>query len=76
VTAAILIALLRLREPPQAMPSVTFTVTHVEDTQPEIIHVYNLDDGPRAILLSRVRSEESDPAGPVRILNASISGNR
>ncbi len=35
------------------MEPVSFFVTHVEDAHPQIIHIYNLDDGPRAIVLPR-----------------------
>jgi len=56
------------------MEPVTFYVTHVEDTHPQIIHVYNLDDGPRAIVLSRVHNEDTDPTRPIRIFNASNEG--
>jgi hypothetical protein len=52
------------------MEPVSFSVTHVEDTHPQIIHIYNLDDGPRSTVLPRVQSEDEDPSGPIRIFNA------
>ena len=52
------------------MEPVSFSVTHVEDTHPQIIHVYNLDDGPRAIVLPRAQSEDADSTRPIRIFNA------
>ncbi len=52
------------------MEPVSFSVTHVEDTEPQIIHIYNLDDGPRAIPLPRAQSEDADSSRPIRIFNA------
>jgi hypothetical protein len=52
------------------MEPVSFSVTHVEDTHPQIIHIYNLDDSPRAIVLLRAQSEDADSSGPIRIFNA------
>jgi hypothetical protein len=56
------------------MEPVSFSVTHVEDTHPQIIHIYNLDDGPRAIVLPRAQSEDADPSRPIRIFNALAEG--
>jgi hypothetical protein len=52
------------------MEPVSFSVTHVEDTHPQIIHIYNLEDGPRVIVLPRAQSEDADSCGPIRIFNA------
>jgi hypothetical protein len=49
---------------------VSFSVTHVEDAHPQIIHIYNLDDGPRAIVLPHAQSEDPDSSRPIRIFNA------
>jgi hypothetical protein len=51
------------------MDPVSFSVTHVEDAHPQIIHIYNLDDGPRAIVLPRAESEDADSSRPIRIFN-------
>jgi hypothetical protein len=56
------------------MEPVSFFVTHVEDAHPQIIHIYNLDDGPRAIVLPRVQSQDADSSQPIRIFNASGEG--
>lgn len=56
------------------MEPVRFSVTHVEDVHPQFIHIYNLDDGPRAILLPPAESEDDDPSRPIRIFNASTEG--
>jgi hypothetical protein len=58
------------------MESVSFSVTHVEDTHPQIIHIYNLDDGPHAIVLARAQSEDADSSRPIRIFNALGEGVR
>jgi len=42
----------------------------VEDAHPQIIHIYNLDDGPRAIVLPHAQSEDADSSRPIRIFNA------
>ena len=68
--AALAIAIARLFGAPQPVEPVSFSVTHVEDAHPQIIHIYNLEDGPRAIVLPRARSEDGDSAGPIRIFNA------
>lgn len=52
------------------MEPVSFSVTHVEDAHPKIIHIYNLDDGPRAIVLPPAQSDDADPSRPIRIFNA------
>jgi hypothetical protein len=52
------------------MEPVSFSVTHVEDTHPQTIHIYNLEDGPRAIALPRAQSEDADSSRPIRIFNA------
>jgi len=52
------------------MESIRFSVTHIEDTHPQIIHIYNLDDGPRSTVLPRVQPEDADPSAPIRIFNA------
>ena len=70
MTAALVIAIARLVGAPQSTEAVSFSVTHVEDTHPQIIHIYNLDDGPRAIVLPRVQSEDADSSRPIRIFNA------
>jgi hypothetical protein len=49
---------------------VSFFVTHVEDAHAQIIHIYNLDDGPRAIVLPHAHSEDADSSRPIRIFNA------
>jgi hypothetical protein len=63
--------LLGARQPTEP---VSFSVTHVEDAHPQIIHIYNLDEGPRAILLPRVQSEDDDSSRPIRIFNALEEG--
>jgi hypothetical protein len=47
----------------------SFSVTHVEDAHPQISHIYNLDDGPRATVLHRAPSDD-DSSRPIRIFNA------
>ena len=71
---AIALAVARLLEAPQPAESVSFAVTHVEDAHPQIIHIYNLDDGARAIVLARAPSEDSGSFQPIRIFNASGEG--
>ena len=56
------------------MEPVSFSVTHVEDAHPKIIYIYNLDDGPRTIVLPRAQSADADSSRPIRILNASEEG--
>jgi hypothetical protein len=56
------------------MAPVSFSITYVEDTHPQIIHIYNLDDGPRAIVLPRAHSEDAGASQPIRIFNASAEG--
>ena len=56
------------------MEPVSFSVTHVEDAHPQFVYIYNLDDGPRAIVLPHAQSEDADPSGPIRIFNASGEG--
>jgi hypothetical protein len=56
------------------MEPVSFSVTHAEDTHPQIIHIYNLEDGPRAIVLPRPQSEDADSSGPIRVFNALREG--
>jgi hypothetical protein len=56
------------------MEPVSFSVTHVEDAHPQIIHIYNLDDGPRAIVLPRVPSEDADSSRTIRIFNVLEQG--
>jgi hypothetical protein len=53
------------------MEPVSFSVTRVEDAHPQIIRIYNLDEGPRAIELKRAQSEDTDS---IRIFNASVEG--
>ena len=72
--AALAIAIVRLVRAAQPMEPVSFSVMHVEDAHPQIIHIYNLDDGPRAIVLPRLQSEDADPSRPIRIFNASGEG--
>jgi len=74
VTVALAIAIARLVGALQSVEPVSFSVMHVEDTHPQIIHIYNLDDGPRAIVLPRVQSEDADPSRPILIFNASEEG--
>jgi hypothetical protein len=52
------------------MEPVSFSVTHVEDAHPQIVRIYNADDGPHAIVLPHPRSEDADPSQPIRIFNA------
>ena len=66
VTIALAIAVARLVAAPQPMEPVSFSVTHVEDAAPQIVHLYNLDAGPTRIVLSRGPSED----GKIRIFNA------
>ena len=73
VTVALVIAVVRLVEALQPAERVTFSITHVEDTHPKIIHIYNLDDGPRAIVLARAQSDAA-LSGRIRILNALREG--
>jgi hypothetical protein len=56
------------------MEPVSFSVTHVEDAHPQIIHIYNLDYSPRAIVLPHARSEDAGSSGPIRIFNAEGEG--
>lgn len=51
------------------MEGVSFSVTHIEDAHPQIIHIYNLDGGPRAIVLPRIPLED-DSSRPIRVFNA------
>jgi hypothetical protein len=75
MTPALLVAILRLLDAGPATAPVSFSVTHVEDAQPRIIHIYNLDDGPRSIVLSRLQSDD-DPSRTIRILNELGEGVR
>jgi hypothetical protein len=70
VTAALAIAVARLVGASQPIEPVSFSLTHVEDAHPQIIHIYNLDDGPRAIVLPHAQSEDADSSRPIRIFNA------
>jgi hypothetical protein len=70
VTLAIAIAIVRLVGGHQPVETFSFSVRHVEDAHPQIIHIYNLDDNPRAIVLPRTQSEDDDSVRPIRILNA------
>jgi hypothetical protein len=70
VTAALAIAIARLVGAHQPMEPVSFSITHVEDTHPQIIRIYNLDDGARAIVLPRSQSGAADSSQPIRIFNA------
>lgn len=56
------------------MEPVSFSLTHVEDAHPQIIHIYNLDDGARAIILPHKQSDDSDSSRPIRIFNAEEQG--
>jgi hypothetical protein len=70
VKTALAIVIARLIGAPQPTEHVSFSVTHVEDTRPQIIHIYNLDDGPRAIVLPRAQSQDADSSRAIRIFNA------
>jgi hypothetical protein len=70
VTVALAIAVARLLGPPQPIEPVSFSVTHIEDAHPQFVHIYNLDDGPRATVLPRAHSEDDDSSRPIRIFNA------
>ena len=74
MTVALAIAVARLLGAPQPADAFSFSVTHVEDAHPQIIHIYNLDDGARAIVLARAPSEDSGSFQPIRIFNASGEG--
>lgn len=76
MTATLAIAILRLLDAQPKMASVSFSVTHIEDAHPRIIHIYNLDDGPRNIVLLRMQSEDDDSSRPIRIFNALGEGVR
>ena len=76
MTAALAIAILRLLDAHPREPSASFTVTHIEDMHPRIIHIYNLDDGPRDIVLGRTQSEYDDSSRPIRIFNDVGAGVR
>lgn len=39
-----------------------------------MIHIYNLDEGPRAIVLTRAPSEDADSSRRIRIFNALREG--
>jgi hypothetical protein len=70
VTVALAIAVARLVGASHPTEPVSFSITHVEDTHPQIIHIYNLDDGPHAIVLARAQSQDTDSSQPIRIFNA------
>jgi hypothetical protein len=74
MTVALAVAIARLLGAPEPMESVSFSMTHVEDAHPQIIHIYNLEGGPRAIVLPHARSEDADSSGPIRIFNALEEG--
>ena len=74
MTAVLAIMAARLAGAPQPMEPVSFSVTHVEDAHPKFIHIYNLEDGTRAIVLPPVHSEDTDPSRPIRIFNALAEG--
>jgi hypothetical protein len=74
VTAVLAITIARLAGATQPVEPVSFSVTHVEDAHPKFIHIYNLEDGPRAIVLPPVHSEDTDPSRPIRIFNSSAEG--
>ncbi len=76
MTATLAIAILRLLDPHPEMASASFSVTHVEDAHPRIVHIYNLDDGPRNIVLPHTQSEDNDSSRPIRIFNALGEGVR
>ena len=76
MTAILAITILRLLDVHPDMASASFTVTHVEDAHPRFIHIYNLDDGPRHIVLPRLQSEDNDSSRPIRIFNAAGEGVR
>jgi len=67
---ALAIVVARILGALQPVEPVSFTVTRVEDEHPQIIHIYNLDDGPRAIVLPRAQPEDADSSRPIRIFNA------
>jgi hypothetical protein len=67
---ALALVLARLAGALQPVEPVSFTVTHVEDEHPQIIYIYNLEDGPRSIVLPRAQSEDADSSRPIRIFNA------
>jgi hypothetical protein len=69
VTIALAFAIARLVGASQPMEPVRFSVTHIEDTDPQIIRIYNLDEGPRAIVLLRAQSDDADSSRPIRIFN-------
>lgn len=74
VTVALAITIARLvGAAHQPAEPVSFSVTHVEDAHPQISHIYNLDDGPRATVLRRAPSDD-DASRPIRIFNASAEG--
>ena len=70
MTVAFAIAVVRLVGALQPVEPVSFSVTRLEDTHPQIIHIYNLDDGPRSIVLPRAESEDDNSSRPIRIFNA------
>jgi hypothetical protein len=74
VTVALAIAIARLVGAGQPIDPVSFSVTHVEDAHPQIVYIYNLEDGRRAIVLPRVQSEDADSSRPIRIFNALEEG--
>lgn len=76
VTPALALAIVRLLETSHPVEPVTFSLTHVEDAQPKVIHIYNLDDGPRAIVLPHAQSEDAESSRQIRIYNASGGGVR
>ncbi len=73
MTIALAIVVARLVGSLQPAERVSFSITHVEDAHPQIIHIYNLDDGPRAIVLARSQSEDAD-SSRIRIFNALEEG--
>jgi len=56
------------------MEPLSFSMTYVEDAHPQIIHIYNLEGGPRAIVLPHLHSEDADSVRPIRIFNALEEG--
>ncbi len=74
MTFALALAVARLLGAPQPVEPTSFSVTHVEDAHPQIVHIYNLEGGPRAIVLPHAPSEDLDPLRPIRIFNALEEG--
>lgn len=81
------IALSQQGTPVETDSPVSFKITHVESSKPQIVRIFNLDEGMRVIVLPPVRiiaadsgpaptAVEAEKSAPIRIFNLSTEGTR